>query len=217
MEKRARTPADTVQFVREAVLEGAHKRTPLSIESRRKISQNLGGAATLIEATYRDGMSYEDLRKETGVEARRLGLARRTLAKWGREIPRGRRIRAKEMEKLLSQIAEAQSFEEKQRLLEEGVDANLHNYGTTGDNRPLMPVYPLLKITGIHVRPQATQSFVNILKTAGIPVGEIHGRAQYKEGPSRYFFIVKNDIEKATQILTQHQQANGSFSQAQSR
>lgn len=173
-------------------------RKPASVRGIR------GRVSTAVSRMQAEGKSIAEIREEIGAES--LKYARRRLRSWGIEVPYLRRPAVKSLKfyrELAGKLAQPNFPDvEIQKLL-----SRVSRYFLNIDKRQGQPsvtsVGHIISGCGFHYRRRETWHFINPLRTAGIPVGEVSRLAKSKSGEvtQRYYFIAARHMERARQAL----------------
>ena len=180
-------------------LESLSTHKPLTLASRRRLSEAGGGIAVRVEQMISQGKTPAEIKQKVG-GSERLGHARKTLSGWGIDVPL-------ELNPILSVFKELSNTE----LSDKGIQALLDKVQNSGQYRVLLRAGLIVNLTslargaGLYPRRQSIPRISNVLSENKMPQGKA-ARYGKGEGGERkilgwYYFIAATLAPRASSIL----------------
>lgn len=178
-------------------------RKPLPVSSRRRYSEAHGGSAVRIEQALLEGKTVPQIKKD--FKPMQIFNARRTLGKWGIEIPY-------ELSPILPRFEKLRDpklyDEEKQKLLDSVEHANnsVLKVLSSGEEPFTIPVFRIGWEAGLFFRTDKVNIIYALLRSKGVPASYFSYFVRSRRGNKEkkrytYYFICATDRDRAVEII----------------
>lgn len=185
--------------------DGLETRKPLTLGSRMRISESGGGRATEALELLKKGKSLHEIREELGIN--NLSDVRTRLKAWGTEEQMGYIMTSYEVNlRITATISNFQSTEGEVQAALDQVRRGFYNTDSKKDSRLLTPISDLARESGYYLRNDKLRDITAVLKTAGLPIGEIPYQVsggKYKGKILTYHFVASIHRDRAVKILSE--------------
>ena len=174
---------------------------PLSQRLRERMSLALGEKRIQLIGDLNAGKSIQQIKEQRVLSTQQIANYRYRLKKRNIEVPYVITPHSK-IQELENRLRNAETNEEKQEFLNQ-VLRKFYGGHVKGENPLLMSIKKVAMEGGFYYNPRDTRLFVEVLKAAGFPLGQIKERTVPKGSKTRptYSFILSKDKERAKEIF----------------